>query len=140
MLSNQIEQSATGLFQALSDGQLVWVNVFAEPFFNVNGQIIKVSPETGDREEVCSANEFDPAFLDDYWTGASLKKQWEGAHGHLNEGLFLVPSIPFVLGGEFSPDNLSVMSIETAAAYYANIREQIAGVPDGSFIEVEVIG
>ncbi|GIK44926.1 MAG: hypothetical protein LC131_03495 [Anaerolineae bacterium] len=140
MLSNQIEQLATGLFQALSDGQLVWVNVFAEPFFNVNGQIIKVSPETGDREEVCSANEFDPAFLDDYWTGASLKKQWEGAHGHLNEGLFLVPSIPSVLGGEFSPDNLSVMSIETAAAYYANIREQIAGVPDGSFIEVEVIG
>lgn len=56
MLSNQIEQLATGLFQALSDGQLVWVNVFAEPFFNVNGQIIKVSPETGDREEIGRAH------------------------------------------------------------------------------------
>ena len=130
--------SPKNLFSDLSHGHLVFVNVFGEPFFSVAGTVIKVNPETGEKEEVGPAANFDVRDLDDYWTGASLKEEWESVNGSIALGHFLVPITPFTLGGEFVASNLMMLSEAEAASFYSNIRKTIQGLPDGSTVTIEV--
>lgn len=118
-------------FQELSLGEMVFINIFGEPFFNESGVVVKISPETGERENVCLASSFAPESMDDYWTVESLKLEWELSNGKVPEDSFLVPITPFVLGGEFNALNLMAIKKEEAVRYYAKICNAIAGLPDG---------
>lgn len=130
-------QQLSAYFSGLSDGRLVAVNVFGEPFFDVLGVLIKVSPETGDREEVGLVSKCPFDKLDDYWTGASLKEVWEHANGPVGNQHFLVPITPFALGGEFVISNLARLPIQEALALYQLIREQISDLSDGAKVSIE---
>lgn len=129
---------ATAEYRILSGGKIVYINDFGEPFFECGGTVFKVSPETGEREEVCATARFDPLKLDDYWTGDSLKKEWEQANGGLPSEHWLVPITPFVLGGEFDPSNLMSIKISEAVGYYKTIRHALSSLPDGSKVEIKV--
>ena len=108
-------------------------------FFEDGGTIFKVSPEAGDIEPVCTFAEFDPACLDDFWTGESLKHAWEDQHGPLGPDHCLVPVIPFVLGGAFEPQNLTALPLSEASTFYAEIRVGIRRLDDGEAVQVEII-
>lgn len=131
---NQLAQYYAGL----SDGELVYVNSFGEPFFNVNGALIKVSPETGDHEDVGLLIELNN--LDDYWSMNSIKEVWEESNNELiGEHHFLFPITPFVLGGEYSIDNLKKIPIHEAVDVYKSIRDVVSMLPDGAKIKIEVV-
>ena len=139
MFSNKQMKSLQLLYADLSGGKLLWVNAFGEPFFDDDGHAVKISPETGESEPVCPTAEFYPADLDGYWTGKPLRDEWEAIRGApLLATQFLVPAIPFVLGGEFSPSNLIPLSHETAVSFYRDVRRQIEGLPDGAAVRIRV--
>lgn len=125
---------------AMHTGQLVWVNCLGEPFFVENGLLLKVSPETGDVEEVglASASQIDDLQTAPYWSAYPLKEEWEENNGPLLEGNFLVPITPFVLGGEYEAENLMSMRAEEAIAYYANLRNSLHDLPDGTQVKMVV--
>lgn len=43
--------------------EILYTNIFGEPFFEEDGTVFKVSPETGDIEPVCTFADFDTARL-----------------------------------------------------------------------------
>ncbi len=130
--------SVTGLYSDLSCGVLTYINALGEPFFLESGVMAKYSPEDGEREKVSCEKAFGQVKLDDYFSGNSLRTEWEQKNGKLAEGCVLVPITPFVLGGEFEPANLHSLSLEKAASFYKDLRDQIKGLPDGAKIEIRV--
>jgi len=111
---------------------------FRRAFFEKDGTVFKLSPETGDIEPVCAFGDFDPACLDDFWTGESLKRAWEDQHGQLGPNHCLVPVIPFILGGAFEPQNLMALPLSEANTFYAAIRAGIQSLDDGEVVHLEV--
>lgn len=125
-------------YSELSEGRLVAVNELGEPFFEQHGVLVKVSPETGDRETVGPVTINPISQLDDYWTALSLKKEWESLHGPLPEGCALAPVIPFVLGGEFDVKNLMKLDAKELMDCYKKIREKVSDSQDGIQVSVRV--
>lgn len=123
----------------LSHGNLLHINDLGEPFFDEGGSVFKFSPEDGDKEFVCKATEFAPSTLDDYFSAHSLISAWNLANGPIPDGCCLVPVTPFVLGGEFSPSNLRAVSLDGAAAFYHDLRHQIASLKDGDAIRLKIV-
>lgn len=122
----------------ISPGEVIYLNVFGEPFFAESGVVFKVSPETGEREKVCLLSDFNPVNLNDYWTGESLKQQWEKVNGAVPVDNFLVPVTPFTLGGEFDISNLMSIGEDEAIRYYKKIRDAIHDLPDGTAVKIEI--
>lgn len=127
------------LYSDIARGRLVAVNVLGEPFFESDDGVVKVSPETGDEEKVVAACDFEFAKLDDCWTAATLKADWENQFEPVGEDHFLVPIIAFTLGGEFSTRNLMRVPVEEAIALYRNIRNEICDFPDGASVVIKVV-
>ena len=48
--------------------------------------------------------------------------------------------IPGVLGGEYGGNNLGTISFDELIRASGDIAQQIAGLPDGTFIELSVTG
>lgn len=138
-LMRKITKDIARLYRGLSDGELVAVNVLGEPFFDVLGTLIKVSPETGDREEVGKAADINLDMLDDFWTAESLRTAWEDRFERLGDDCFLVPKIPFALGGEFTVENLYCIPIPEAIDLYQVIRDQLTGLKDGDKVQIEIV-
>lgn len=111
---------------------IIYINTFGEPFFKSKDNLYNVSVETGDTEIVSDSIE------DDYWTGCSLRKEWGKTHGQVGEFHFLVPIIPFTLGGDFNVKNLMKLDIKQALEHYGNIRKKIHNLPDGTQIDIQV--
>ena len=74
----------------------------------------------------------------DRWTGYSILHEWQMRNGQLSQGYRLVPTIPFVLGGEFTIANLTAMEAVQGMKYRASVARQIHGLPDGSKIKLIV--
>jgi hypothetical protein len=99
---------------------LVGLNALGEPFFREEGEIAKYSPECGERELVCSSDAFEPEVTSDYFSAASLVADWERSNGALPANALLVPVTPFVLGGEFSKENLKSVDFLEAGSSILN--------------------
>lgn len=104
--------------------------------------VYKFDPETGDKTLLGHS-------LDD-WAGAILRDherltlspfghEWQEKHGALPSGKRLAPKTPFVLGGEYSIDNLYLADGEKLMRFYANVAHQIRHLPDGAGVELKVI-
>lgn len=97
-------------------------------------------PETGDSEIVCrTIHEWAGLVLDDfeYLTGYPVAHQWQVRHGPLRDGDRLVPKRPFVLGGEYSVDNLYPMEAVQSMHLRADIANQIRNLPDGASVRLK---
>lgn len=123
----------------LNKQNVVFTNILGEHFFSSQNIIYKRNPETGEVEEVCKESDFDVNCLDDYWTASTLKTEWSNLHGEIGPDCYLVPIIPFCLGGEFDVKNLMKLTISEAESYYENIRISIDGLSDGSKVTINVI-
>ncbi|MBW5481376.1 SMI1/KNR4 family protein [Streptomyces bambusae] len=112
-------------------------DVFGGPFFISAAGIHSLDPETGELEFVaqdlegwCAAVLEDPEVL----TGYPLAEEWQERNGRLPSGMRLVPATPFVLGGEFSVENLVLMESAKALRLRAELASKIAGLEDGQQI------
>jgi hypothetical protein len=102
-------------------------------------QIHRFAPETGETEQFANnLEEWANKILDDYEyeTGHPIAKKWQELHGPLNPGTRLFPRTPFVLGGEYSVDNLFALPAPEGMRYLADIYSQIADLPDGTSVEI----
>lgn len=117
---------------------MVYMNIFGESFIEAGGFVFKVSPESGAREEVCRFDQFNADALGDYWTGESLKKEWETVNGLVPNGSLLVPMTPFVLGGLLEVENLMVIPASEAISFYKKIRDAIKYLHDGDTVQIVV--
>ena len=72
-------------------------------------------------------------------TGWPLAEDWRRRNGPLLPTQRLVPTIPFVLGGQFSLANLRAIDAVEGMHYRAEIARQIRDLPDGSAVRLKVI-
>jgi hypothetical protein len=51
----------------------------------------------------------------------------------------LIPKVPFVLGGEYSVDNLYDADAVSALLYRGDVAAQIRHLPDGATVKLRVV-
>src|SRR6185437_11807751 len=97
-------------YKDLSEGLLFFAeDVFQDQFCLSDAGVMRFLAETGDRELLANSIEgWADLILSDYsmQTGWKLAHEWQAANGPLPPGKRLMPKIPFILGGEYSLDNL----------------------------------
>ena len=83
----------------------------------------------------------DPTILDDYEakTGYPLARDWQKRNGRLAQGLRLVPTIPFVAGGEYAIENLHPMNAVAGMRFRGSIAFQIKDLPEGAKIKLKIV-
>lgn len=115
-------------------------DVFAGQYGLTTSGVIGSEPETG---EVTlygpSLEEWAETVLRDYdvETGWSVAHEWQLKHGPLRAGDRLLPKKPFVLGGEYTADNLVAVEASQAMHKLATLYRQIRDVPDGTTLTVK---
>ena len=112
-------------------------DLFGGQFLHSNSGVFQLEPETGEIEQIavdvpgwCAAILDDPEVL----TGYPLAEEWQTRNGRLPVGKRLIPRKPFVLGGEFSSENLMLVDSAESLRWRAELAAQIRDVPDGGKI------
>lgn len=116
-------------------------DIFGGQFCIKQDGIYLFEPETGRFDFISNdLNQWCDNILKDYnfLTGYSLAHTWQKENGRIPAGYRLMPKIPFVLGGEFSIDNLYMESSLSAMKIRANIALQIRDIPDGEQIKISI--
>ncbi len=117
-------------------------DVFGGQFCIKDDGIYTFDPETGSFDYLApDINEWCKKILEDYevLTGYPLTNAWQKIHGPIPPGHRLVPKMPFVVGGEYEPDNLYLEKSTVAMKARASIALQIKDIPDGSNIQLKLI-
>lgn len=139
--------NSSSLWKAAYGGIANDIFCFAEDVFGrqfvVNGEKISVfDPETGDLEIVApSLEEWASIMLLDFrqLTGHPLAHQWQTVHGPLHPRDRLIPRTPFVLGGEFSIENLEALDSVRVMKNLGNLASQIHDLPNGAKIQFKIL-
>ncbi len=131
------------MYEGITDGLTFFAeDVFGHQFAIGSGGVYRFDPETGERERIATdLEEWASIILGDYKveTGYPLAHEWQLRNGPLPAGKRLVPKLPFVLGGEFSVDNLHAQDAVEAMRYRASIATQLRGLPDGATVRCLMI-
>jgi hypothetical protein len=112
-------------------------DAFGTQFALLEDSIVSFDPETGQQHSVASSLEdwADQILSDpDVVTGYPLAHEWQVRHRPLGLGERLIPRVPFVLGGDFSVDNLFAMRAERGMSLRGNLATQIRDLPDGTAV------
>ena len=95
----------------------------------------RFDPETGDSEEFSATIEDWLAIvLRDHrvLTGWPLLADWEALNGELPYGHRLFPKVPFVTGGEFTPENLAALESVEGMRLRGALALQLHDLADGT--------
>jgi hypothetical protein len=114
-------------------------DLFGNQFAYVNNEICMFNIETGERELIASNfNKFLDILIADrnYYTGESILIQWNDLMIPVDFKQRLVPIKPFVIGGEYSPNNMRAVDFFETLSYNASIARQIYDLPDGTDLEI----
>jgi len=130
-------------YNSLADGALFFgEDVFGGQFCLYRDAVCYFHPETGEKRPIANdIEEWAKLVLKKHrsLTGWPLAHDWQLKHGPLPPMRRLVPKVPFVLGGEFSVDNLYALDSVEAMQYYGQLAVQIHDAPDGAQISLRVI-
>jgi hypothetical protein len=135
------------LWRADYDGMADDAGFFAEDVFGVQfclrgGAVFTFDPETGRFEMTAkSIDEWFSRIVDDSntLTGWPIAREWNRIYGPVPRGKRLVPTIPFVLGGELTIANLKPLDAVDGMKFRASIARQIKDLPEGAKVELKVI-
>lgn len=117
-------------------------DVFGEQFCLTDGAIARFHPETGESELIApSLDGWAGLLLDGYAaeTGYPLAHAWQTLHGPLPASQRLLPAIPFVLGGDYTLDNLVARDAVEGMRFRAYLARQLRELPDGAEVEIEFL-
>jgi hypothetical protein len=119
---------------------------FAEDIFGVQfcicGEYIwSFDPETGQKEPLANnLRAWADSILADYeaLTGYPLAIEWQRLQGPLEHGKRLIPKVPFVLGGEYTVENLYALEAVRGMQLRGELARQIRNLPDGTRVGYEI--
>jgi hypothetical protein len=117
--------------------------IFGRQFVVHDEKIAVFEPETGDLEIIASSlEEWASKMLLDYnqMTGHPLAHEWQSLHGPLHPRHRLMAKRPFVLGGEYSIENLvSLDSVASDEEPLAILLFSFMTCQDGTKIEFKIL-
>jgi len=116
-------------------------DAFGGQFCVRDDKIFSFDPETGQVKEMAtSLAQWADRLLSRYdvLTGFPLAHDWQQRHGPLPANCRLVPTIPFVLGGQYSLDNLHALDAVEGMRLRGDITRQIRDLPDGAKVKLTV--
>lgn len=129
-------------YERLEEGLLFFAeDIFGGQFCIYGDKIYQFDPEAASLEYMADGfEEWAGKIIQDYdyYTGYSLAKEWQKKNGPIPKNNRLVPKLPFVMGGEFSLENLYLADSVTGMRDRANIANQIKNLPDGKIIHLKV--
>ncbi len=129
-------------YDGLADGCLFFAeDVFGGQFCIKDSKVYTFDPELGYLEYLADdIEQWAQTLLRDYevLTGYPLAHQWQKQNGQLPVGKRLVPKTPFVLGGEFTLDNLHLVDAVEGMRLRADLALQIKDLPDGAQVRFSV--
>jgi len=135
------------LWRSSYDGMADGLFFFAEDIFG--GQfalgsqgVVSFDPETGDVERIAADLEgWADRVLADYQllTGFPVAHSWQELHGQLSPGMRLIPKRPFVLGGEFVPENLYPLDAAKGMRFRGDLATQIRDLPEGASVSFKIV-
>jgi hypothetical protein len=130
-------------YGGMTDGAVFFAeDVFGAQFGIRKDGVSVFDPETGAFDLMASDMEqWARKVLDDHgvWTGHKVAHDWQAEHGPIPAGARLVPTTPFVLGGDYAVANVRAIEAVKGMKYRASIATQIRDLPDGSPITLRVI-
>lgn len=134
----------TRSYGGLADG--IWFfaeDVFGGQFGLTDEAVISFDPETGERTDFAPSLEaWAEAVITDFETatGYPLAHAWQQRWGPLGPRERLVPRTLFVLGGEFTLENLRVEDDRIGMLARAGVAVRLRDLPDGTPIELRTEG
>jgi hypothetical protein len=142
-----IAWNESALWRADYDGMADDALFFAEDVFGVQfclrrGTVSTFDPETAQFEITAkSIDDWCLGILRDSRTstGWPMAREWCEVHGRIPRGRRLVPTVPFVLGGDFKLANLKAIDAVIGMKFRASIARQIRDLPDGATVELKVV-
>lgn len=117
-------------------------DIFGGQFAISGDNVCRFDPETGQIEEMASTlEEWAAQIIQNYEveTGFPLAHSWQEIHGILPLKHRLLPKIPFVLGGEYSLENLFLTEAVEGMKFRANLALQIRDLPDDANINFKIV-
>jgi len=117
-------------------------DIFGNGFAFEKESVIFFNIESGQKEKL--ANSFDD-WLDvlyndlDYYTGESLAYELnDSVREELSKDKRLCPKYPFILGGEYTSDNLVLKRYLDNISYNSDIAKQVYNLPKGSKVKIVI--
>jgi len=110
-------------------------NIFGDQFAIMDSDIVSFDSESGEVEVIASSiDDWACQILVDYefMTGYALATEWQKRFGPIRQNERLVPKMPFILGGDYSIDNLYVSDSAEAMRAKGDLYRQTRDLPDGS--------
>lgn len=114
-------------------------DLFGGQFGAMPSEIVRFDPESGDIQHYAdSLEEWARALLDNYAedTGWPLAHEWQVLHGPLSLGQRLLPKQPFVLGGDYTVENLIAVDNAQALENWGRLFRGIRSIPDGEAVTI----
>ena len=126
------------IYGSMAEGLVFFAeDAFGGQFALAQEGVVSFDPETGDAEFMASTLEaWAATVLADYdlLTGYPLAREWQVRFGALPVGARLLPKIPFVLGGEFTINNLFAADAVEGMRWRGDVAVQIRDLPNGTTI------
>lgn len=117
-------------------------DVFGAQFALGESGVVTFDPETGNVADMASTLEgWADRLLQDYemLTGFPLAHAWQQRHGQLAATKRLLPKRPFVLGGEFTLENLYALDAVEGMRLRAELAAQIRTLPEGAPVKFKIV-
>lgn len=131
-----------GLYGVMTDGLLFFAeDAFGGQFALGPNGVSTFDPETGEIAHMADSLEsWAGRVLDDFefLTGFPLAHSWQQIHGQLAAGERLVPKRPFVLGGEYTVENLYSLNAVESMRLRAELAAQIVHFPEGASVKFKI--
>lgn len=115
-------------------------DLFGNQFCFRDHEIVFFNIESGTSEFVAkNFKEWVDVLLADYnyYTGEQILQEWESLMLPLNSEERLVPIKPFIIGGEYSPNNMKTLDFYKTLEYNGSIARQIFNLPEGTEIQLQ---
>lgn len=114
-------------------------DAFGDQFCLDDGEVCSFESETGKVKYISDTLEgWAKRVLEDYkvMTGFPLMHEWQRRNGRLTPGTRLIPSIPFILGGDYALENLNAADAVKGMKFRGMLAGKIKNLPDGTQIQL----
>lgn len=70
---------------------------------------------------------------------SDILEEWESRNGKILLGEKLIPSIPFIIGGDYELDNFIKCTELEAMRYYSQYAKTLYKLPDGNVVKLKIV-